>query len=115
MSTKKASLQELLRNFQEHQRERKQTIALEHVLQSDAINEIIKRHPSILNRDELFANLPEGDDDRSAQTLLSHIRSPQFRQTLDVFGSAMSTGQLSGLMRDFGLDPSVADPFRGGG
>ncbi|KAG2379620.1 hypothetical protein C9374_006737 [Naegleria lovaniensis] len=113
--SQEASLQELLRNFQEHQREKKQTIALEHVIQSDAINEIIKKHPSILNRNELFSNLPEGDNDRTAQSLLSHIRSPQFRQTLDVFSSAMSTGQLSGLMRDFGLDPSVADPFSGGG
>ena len=103
-----------MKNFQEHQREHKQ-IGLDQILSSDALNDIMKRHPNILAREELFTNLPEGDNDKSHQTLLSHIRSPQFRQTLDVFSSALATGQLGGLMRDFGLDPSVADPYRGGG
>ena len=106
---------ELLRNIQQGSQSQKQSIGLEQILSSEALCEAIRRHSSLVGRDELFSNLPEGDNDRSLQTLLSHVRSPQFRQTLDVFSTAMATGQLTGLMRDFGLDPSVADPHRGGG
>ncbi|EFC42341.1 predicted protein [Naegleria gruberi] len=107
-----ASLQEIMKSLQRGQ---KQSIGLDQILTSESLSEILKRNTSINNRDELFSNLPEGDNEKSTQNLLSHIRSPQFRQTLDVFGTALATGQLGGLMREFGLDPSVVDPMRGGG
>ncbi|KAL9656671.1 hypothetical protein ABK040_002941 [Willaertia magna] len=104
------ALTDILRNLSQEK-----GLTLEHILSSDALCEAVKRHPSILEREDLFSHLPEGDNDRSFETLCSHLRSPQLHQAIDVFHMALSTGQLQGLMGSFGLNPSVADPLRGGG
>ena len=33
----------------------------------------------------------------------SHLRSPQFHQTIQFFNTALSSGQLAGMMQSFGL------------
>jgi len=60
----------------------------------------------------LLPFLPENEQDNTAN-LVATIRSPQFRQAVDMFNAAIHDGQLSELMSSFGLDPSSVDPNGG--
>ncbi len=78
-------------------------IDLQQVLSADDVIPKIVGDASIL--EALYPHLPE--EHRSADEVARLLRSPQFRQTLDVFAHAMNAGQLSELMRQFKLNPEV--------
>jgi len=59
-------------------------------------------HPEIVA--ELSKYLPEGPV--SAANLKEHIRSPQFRQAVNMFNSALKAGQLEQILQSFGLPAS---------
>lgn len=54
-------------------------------------------------QERLLPLLPEGH--RTPEELAQLIRSPQFQQSLQHFGSALQSGQLGEFMRHLGLDP----------
>lgn len=80
------------------------------ILSADLVCAAVLKHPEIAN--ELSQYLPEGTPSK-VEALCEHIRSPQFYQTVEVFNSALSSGQLSGFMQSFGLDPSVGGLYGG--
>lgn len=43
------------------------------------------------------------------------IRTPQFRQAVDIFGHALQTGQLAPVLQQFGLPPEVTNAAKSGG
>jgi len=52
--------------------------------------------------------LPEGQV--TAANMKDNIRSPQFSQAVSMFNQALRTGQMTGIMSSFGLDPSTVGP-----
>lgn len=83
------------------------------VLSPDLVCAAVERHGQDFVR-QLAEYLPEGTI-QDVRSLCQHIRSPQFRQTIQIFNNALVTGQLEGLMPSFGLNPIVANPYYGGG
>jgi len=101
-------------------------------LQLDTLQQLLSqitqqpKEPSlkdIINVDEILASglfdqpdvvaklaefLPEGQI--TVANLRENIRSPQFQQAVAMFNQALRTGQLSGIMSSFGLDPSSVGP-----
>jgi len=54
---------------------------------------------------QLMQYLPE--ENRSPQELIALLRSPQYQQALEAFNSALQSGQLTELLRQFGVGPST--------
>jgi len=52
--------------------------------------------------------LPEGQV--SAESVRENVRSPQFSQAVAMFNQALRTGQMTGIVSSFGLDPSTVGP-----
>jgi hypothetical protein len=75
------------------------------------VDEIISS--GLFDRPEVVAKLveflPEGQQ-VTAENLRENIRSPQFQQAVSMFNQALRTGQLTGIMSSFGLDPSSVGP-----
>lgn len=44
----------------------------------------------------------------SQEELEQTLRTPQYRQAVDLFGHALQTGQLAPVLRQFGIDSNVA-------
>ena len=72
------------------------------------------KHPDVAK--ELTEHLPEADKNGDIQKVCDHVRSSQFRQSVEVFNKALVTGQLAdALCPSLGLDPACANPYLGGG
>jgi len=65
----------------------------------DQIIPIIMGNPGIVEK--LLPLLPE--ERRNTEELQGILRSPQFQQAVDFFGSAVSSGQADDLLRQFGI------------
>jgi len=63
-------------------------------------------NPTIQN--QLLPFLPE--ERRTPEEIREVIRSPQFQQSLDHFTQALATGQLTEMLRQFGIDTSRGAP-----
>jgi len=75
--------------------------------------------PILANGDvqqRLIKFLPEGEVlPKSEEELRSTVASPQFKQALTSFSSALQSGQLGPLMTQFGLGEEVANAAAQGG
>lgn len=75
--------------------------------------------PILANADvqqRLIPYLPEGEVlPKSEEELRATISSPQFKQALTSFSSALQSGQLGPLMTQFGLGEDVANAASQGG
>jgi len=82
-------------------------IELDSVLTARNIEGSVRRPE---NEARLLAHLPDEQPiQRSREELLHTIRSPQFRQAVDMFGTALQTEQLAPLMSQFGLPASAIE------
>jgi hypothetical protein len=61
--------------------------SLSAILNSDALCQAIMKHPEVVK--QLAGYLPEKDQNADMETIIQHIRSPQFRQAIDVFNRAL--------------------------
>lgn len=64
---------------------------------------IIMGSPGIVER--LLPLLPE--ERRTTEELQQVLRSPQFHQAVDFFGSAVQSGQADDLLKQFGIQPGT--------
>lgn len=60
---------------------------LSSVLNSDGVSTALRQHPEMIQ--QLIEHLPEGDKQADLETVIDHVRSPQFRQSIDAFYRAL--------------------------
>jgi len=82
------------------------TPTLQQIINADAITPLLMS-PQV--QADLLPFLPEGR--RTPEELGQILRSPQFQQSLESFSSALQSGQLGELLRQFGLDVSGVEGF----
>lgn len=87
-------------------------VDLDEVLSNQRVSEVAAAEG---NAARLLPHLPNDQPvAQDREELARTVRSPQFRQAAGMFGSALQTGQLGPLMRQFGLgDGSVDAASRG--
>lgn len=61
--------------------------SLSAILNSDELCQAIMKHPEVIK--QLAGYLPEKDQNAGMEKIIEHIRSPQFRQVIDVFNRAL--------------------------
>ncbi|CAG9531674.1 unnamed protein product [Cercopithifilaria johnstoni] len=71
---------------------------------ADKINDVLVKYaerltPHLPNQEPIYNNQEE---------LEQTLRTPQFRQTADIFGHALQSGQLAPVLRQFGIDGNIA-------
>jgi len=72
------------------------------------------KHPEVAS--QLAEHLPEAHKNANIGQVCEHVRSSQFRQSVEVFNKALVTGQLAdALCPSLGIDPRCANPYYGGG
>lgn len=74
---------------------------LSQIINPDQVIPIIMGSPAVVER--LLPLLPE--ERRTTEELQQILRSPQFQQAVDFFGSAVQSGQADDLLRQFGIQP----------
>ncbi|KAF9154749.1 hypothetical protein DFQ26_000138 [Actinomortierella ambigua] len=84
-------------------------LRLDHILTPGAVEPLLQNEQHLAN---LYPHLPD-DSPRSPAELQAVIRSPQFRQALVSLSSALDSGQLGPLLRQFGLSASAGDGVDG--
>ncbi|VDD95463.1 unnamed protein product [Enterobius vermicularis] len=85
-------------------------VELSDVLNNDNVGETVKN-----NGDQLMPHLPKQDPIYTPQQELEQtVRTPQFRQAVDVFGHAFQTGQLAPVLSQFGMPPEVTTAAQSG-
>jgi len=82
------------------------TPTLQQIINAEAILPILSS-PQV--QSELLPYLPEGR--RTPEELHQILRSPQFQQSMESFSSALQSGQLGELLRQFGLDSTGVEGF----
>ncbi|KAF9180365.1 hypothetical protein BGZ51_006223 [Haplosporangium sp. Z 767] len=84
-------------------------LRLDHVLTPGAV-------APLLNNPEfcaaLFPHLPESSE-RTPEEIQAIVRTPQFSQALVSLSTALESGQLGPLLRQFGLGPNAGDGVEG--
>ncbi|KAH3780658.1 hypothetical protein DPMN_158477 [Dreissena polymorpha] len=89
------------------------TVDLSKALDPESMVPILA-NPEVQQR--LIPFLPEGGAlPKSEEELRATITSPQFKQALSSFSSALQSGQLGPLMSQFGLGEDVANAAAQGG
>jgi len=91
---------------QQPQQPQEKTIDIQNVLDGEGVTAALKKHESVPVIKQLLEHLPKGTNN-SIDAICEHVRSPQFRSMASIFNSALKTGQLMGIMKEMGLDPSV--------
>ncbi|KAG0240845.1 hypothetical protein BGW41_006600 [Actinomortierella wolfii] len=84
-------------------------LRLDHILTPAAVEPLLQNEQQLA---QLFSHLPE-DSPHTAEEVQAVVRSPQFRQALVSLSSALESGQLGPLLRQFGLSPSAGDGVDG--
>ncbi|VDN07908.1 unnamed protein product, partial [Thelazia callipaeda] len=70
---------------------------------ADKINTIVCKYS-----DRLIPHLPNQEPTYTSQEELEQtLRTPQFRQAVNIFGHALQTGQLAPVLRQFGINENV--------
>jgi len=108
MGIPQSSISNMLQQQQQQQQEQN-TPSLSQIMNPDEIAPFLN-NPAV--QDQLLPLLPEGR--RTPEELHSILRSPQFQQSLEAFGSALQSGQLGELLRQFGVGsggPSSLEGF----
>ncbi|KAF9977103.1 hypothetical protein BGZ73_006977 [Actinomortierella ambigua] len=90
-------------------RPQRSNLRLDHILTPGAVD------PLLQNEQHLTTLLPHLPDElpHTADELQAVIRSPQFRQALVSLSSALDSGQLGPLLRQFGLGPRAGEGVDG--
>jgi len=73
--------------------------SLSQIMNADTVLPLIMNNPDIVN--QLLPLLPE--ERRTPEEIQSVLRSPQFQQSLEVFNSALQSGQLTDMIRQFNI------------
>jgi len=100
--------QQLLKSLPQYQQQ-EMGPNLSTIIDPDAILPILQ---SPYVQEKLLPYLPA--EIRSTQELFEMIHSPQFLQTLETFGTALQGGQIDEMIRQFGLNPNIANTDRSG-
>ncbi|XP_034091698.1 proteasomal ubiquitin receptor ADRM1-like [Gymnodraco acuticeps] len=90
-----------------------QGVDLSSVLTPEVMAPILS-HPEVQQRLSPF--LPSGESlPQSSEELNNTLSSPQFQQAMNMFSSALASGQLGPLMNQFGLPAEAVDAANKGG
>ncbi|KAG0362058.1 proteasome complex subunit Rpn13 ubiquitin receptor-domain-containing protein [Gamsiella multidivaricata] len=84
-------------------------LRLDHVLTPGAVAPLLS-NPKIC--EALFPHLPESSE-RTPEEIQAIVRAPQFSQALVSLSTALESGQLGPLLRQFGLGPNAGDGVEG--
>ncbi|KAF9114499.1 hypothetical protein BGX27_010649 [Mortierella sp. AM989] len=84
-------------------------LRLDHVLTPGAVAPLLS-NPHIC--EALFPHLPESSA-RTPEEIQAIVRTPQFSQALVSLSTALESGQLGPLLRQFGLGPNAGDGVEG--
>ncbi|KAI8345957.1 proteasome complex subunit Rpn13 ubiquitin receptor-domain-containing protein [Mortierella sp. GBAus27b] len=90
-------------------RPQRSNLRLDHVLTPGAAGSLLN-NPKIC--EALFPHLPESSE-RTPEEIQAIVRTPQFSQALVSLSTALESGQLGPLMRQFGLGPNAGDGVEG--
>lgn len=75
------------------------------ILNSDAVGSALRRHPEVVK--ELVEHLPENDKNADLETVIQHIRSPPFRQSVEAFTRALYQSPEA-VLYSIGITPTNA-------
>ncbi|KAF9896500.1 adhesion regulating molecule 1 [Lobosporangium transversale] len=84
-------------------------LRLDHVLTPGSIAPLLS-NPQIC--ESLYPHLPESSE-KNPQEIQAIVRTPQFSQALVSLSTALESGQLGPLLRQFGLSPDAGDGVEG--
>ncbi|KAI8596289.1 adhesion regulating molecule, partial [Dissophora ornata] len=84
---------------------RRSSLRLDHVLTPGAAASLLN-NPQIC--ESLFSHLPESSA-KTPEEIQAIVRTPQFSQALVSLSTALESGQLGPLLRQFGLGPNAGD------
>ncbi|KAG0015119.1 hypothetical protein BGZ80_010037 [Entomortierella chlamydospora] len=84
-------------------------LRLDHILTPGAVAPLLS-NPQIC--EALFPHLPESSA-RTPEEIQAIVRTPQFSQALVSLSTALESGQLGPLLRQFGLGPNAGDGVEG--
>ncbi|KAF9954996.1 Squalene epoxidase [Mortierella alpina] len=102
-------LRHLLGGIQVPQATQRSNLRLDHVLTPGAVAPLLN-NPQICAA--LFPHLPESSE-RTPEEIQAIVRTPQFSQALVSLSTALESGQLGPLLRQFGLGPNAGDGVEG--
>ncbi|KAG0200304.1 Squalene epoxidase [Mortierella sp. GBA30] len=102
-------LRHLLGGIQVPQTTQRSNLRLDHVLTPAAVAPLLN-NPQICAA--LFPHLPESSE-RTPEEIQAIVRTPQFSQALVSLSTALESGQLGPLLRQFGLGPNAGDGVEG--
>ncbi|KAF9024398.1 adhesion regulating molecule 1, partial [Haplosporangium bisporale] len=102
-------LRHVLAGIQVPQAAPRSNLRLDHVLTPGSIGPLLN-NPAICAA--LFPHLPESSE-RTPEEIQAIVRTPQFSQALVSLSTALESGQLGPLLRQFGLGPNAGDGVEG--
>jgi len=79
-----------------------QGASLSQIINADSVLPLIMNNPNVIN--QLLPLLPE--ERRTPEEIVQVLRSPQFQQSLETFSSALQSGQLTEMIRQFNIQTS---------
>ncbi|KAF9437338.1 hypothetical protein BGZ76_001163 [Entomortierella beljakovae] len=89
--------------------QQRSNLRLDHILTPGAVAPLLS-NPSIC--EALFPHLPESSE-KTPEEVQAIVRTPQFSQALVSLSTALESGQLGPLLRQFGLGPNAGDGVEG--
>ncbi|KAG0060918.1 hypothetical protein BGZ89_011869 [Linnemannia elongata] len=102
-------LRHLLGGLQVPQAAQRSNLRLDHILTPGAVAPLLN-NPEICAA--LFPHLPESSE-RTPEEIQAIVRTPQFSQALVSLSTALESGQLGPLLRQFGLGPNAGNGVEG--
>ncbi|KAF9143408.1 hypothetical protein BG015_000433 [Linnemannia schmuckeri] len=102
-------LRHLLGGLQVPQAAQRSNLRLDHILTPGSVAPLLNS-PEICAA--LFPHLPESSE-RTPEEIQAIVRTPQFSQALVSLSTALESGQLGPLLRQFGLGPNAGNGVEG--
>ncbi|KAF9427294.1 hypothetical protein BGZ94_005177 [Podila epigama] len=102
-------LRHVLAGIQVPQAAPRSNLRLDHVLTPGSVTSLLN-NPEICAA--LFPHLPESSE-QTPEEIQAIVRTPQFSQALVSLSTALESGQLGPLLRQFGLGPNAGDGVEG--
>ncbi|KAF9908625.1 hypothetical protein EC991_009652 [Linnemannia zychae] len=102
-------LRHLLGGLQVPQQQQRSNLRLDHILTPGAVAPLLN-NPEICAA--LFPHLPESSE-RTPEEIQAIVRTPQFSAALVSLSTALESGQLGPLLRQFGLGPNAGNGVEG--
>uniref|UniRef100_A0A0N5AL75 RPN13_C domain-containing protein n=1 Tax=Syphacia muris TaxID=451379 RepID=A0A0N5AL75_9BILA len=105
-----SQLKDIIASIGNATRAKNPRVELSDVLNNNNVGEAVKN-----NSERLIPHLPNQEPIYTPQQELEQtVRTPQFRQAVDIFGHAFQTGQLAPVLSQFGMPPEVASAAQSG-